>query len=229
MSCLSPAIVWLEPFQLRLDNWLTWVSLLMLLAFCLVEIGNVSLLWLPCVFNCNVFKFPNFVSLYSTDELGLYNNNLTGTIPTEIEQMIDLGESSDVACISFSWDWECFHVVMTLCFNYMFSNILRLSYPYSTGWLELYNNSLMGDFTCPGNITYCYISCNDDTDDACRSLWSFCLGRPSKTFKGQEILSTLHFTCIYILYQWVGGSSIWVPSGIAFTLHAYFISACSCI
>jgi hypothetical protein len=47
------------------------------------------------------------VIFHSTAELDLYDNNLTGTIPSEIALMSNLGESSVV----------CLLVVMIVCFS----------------------------------------------------------------------------------------------------------------
>jgi hypothetical protein len=93
------------------------------------------------------------------DNLDLSHNNLTGTIPSEvINSLTNLGEFLGSRLPSFF-------------------SFLCAPHGYAFSWIALciadalflYDNMLTGNYTCPGFITYCGISCDDDTDLACRS------------------------------------------------------------
>ena len=98
--------------------------------------------------------------LHSTGYLDLYNNNLTGTIATEIGLMTNLCES----CCRFLLSPICPGMYVCSCL----SCILILN---STDSLYLYNNNFTGNFTCPDLISDCAIACDDSSNESCRSLW----------------------------------------------------------
>jgi hypothetical protein len=103
------------------------------------------------------------VIFYSTAELYLSNNSLTGMIPTEIALMSNLCESSVVWLLVVMIVLSCvFHCTLVLACHI-----------HSTDELYLGSNNFTGKFTCPAFIDYCWISCDSFADtytEACRSL-----------------------------------------------------------
>jgi hypothetical protein len=100
---------------------------------------------------------------HSTAYLDLSVNSLTGTIPSQILLMSKLCECSVVWLLVLM---DCCHVffIVLSCLLVIF---------HSTDNLQLYNNNFMGEFTCPGFIDDCWISCDFLTDtytQTCRSL-----------------------------------------------------------
>jgi hypothetical protein len=91
----------------------------------------------------------------STDDLYLYNNSLTGTIPSQIGLLTSLSES--IVVWSFVKLFDC--------------TLIMFDMYHSTDFLYLHDNNFTGEFTCPAFIDYCYISCPCCViDDACRSF-----------------------------------------------------------
>ena len=96
--------------------------------------------------------------------LGLTNNSLTGTIPSEINSLTNLSE----------FVGHCLPPIffLSLCpHEYAFSWILLCI----AGLLELYNNTFTGNYTCPDLIEDCWISCDNYIErqyytSTCRSL-----------------------------------------------------------
>jgi hypothetical protein len=79
--------------------------------------------------------------IHSTAWLSLYDNSLTGTIPSQIAMMSNLGESSIV--------WLLVVMIVLSCVFFIVLSCL-LVIIHSTGWLELSGNSLKG--TIPSQI-----------------------------------------------------------------------------
>jgi hypothetical protein len=102
------------------------------------------------------------VIFHSTDALYLFNNSLTGTIPSQIALMSNLGESSVVWLL----------VVMIVLSCVFHCTLMLACHIHSKDWLSLYDNNFTGEFTCPAHafIDECYISCDDYNNDTCRSL-----------------------------------------------------------
>jgi hypothetical protein len=102
--------------------------------------------------------------IHSTADLYLYNNSLTGTIPTEIALMSNLCESTVVWLLVVMIVLSCvFHCTLMLAFVIF----------HSTDTLDLSGNNFTGEFTCPAFIYVCWILCDYLTDtftEACRSL-----------------------------------------------------------
>jgi hypothetical protein len=103
------------------------------------------------------------VIFYSTDLLDLSDNSLTGTIPSQIALLSNLGESSVV--------WLLVGMIVLSCVFFIVLSCLLVIF-HSTAWLDLYGNSFTGEFTCPARpfIDECYISCDDYNNDTCRFL-----------------------------------------------------------
>jgi hypothetical protein len=124
-----------------------WYFVVMIVVMC------ISLYSHACVFS---FFIPS-------DLLDLYDNSLMGTIPSQIALMSNLGESSVVWLLVVRLCCHVFFIVLS-CLLVIF---------HSTDYLDLYDNNFMGEFTCPGFIDDCWISCDFLTDtytQACRSL-----------------------------------------------------------
>lgn len=90
----------------------------------------------------------------STDGLYLEDNMMTGTIPSKMSFLDDLG-----TFLSTFSDHSLSHNV----------GILNLS---CTETLYLYGNTWTGEFTCPDFIDECLVSCNGYLHGDCRSLLS---------------------------------------------------------
>jgi hypothetical protein len=97
---------------------------------------------------------------HSKDWLSLWGNSLTGTIPTEIALLSNLGESSVVLLL----------VVMIVLSCVFHCTLMLACHIHSKDWLEIYDNNFTGEFTCPAFIDECYISCYYYNNDTCRSL-----------------------------------------------------------
>jgi TolA-binding protein len=99
---------------------------------------------------------PSQIGLFTKlTTLSLWDNSLTGTVPSEVGLLtkityLDLSVNSLTGTIP--------------------SQIVLMSKLYN---LQLYDNNFTGEFTCPGFIDDCWISCDFLTDtytQACRSL-----------------------------------------------------------
>jgi hypothetical protein len=108
----------------------------------LTKLSKSSFVWLlvvmivlSCVSHCTLMLACH---IHSTDTLHLYNNSLTGTFPSEIALMSNLGELSVVwllvVMIVFSCNFHC--TLMLAC------------HIHSTVDLDLSDNSLTGTIPC---------------------------------------------------------------------------------
>jgi hypothetical protein len=79
--------------------------------------------------------------IHSTAELSLWDNSLTGTIPSELGLMSNLCESSVV--------WLLVVVIVFLCVFFMVLSCLLVIF-HSTAYLDLSVNSLTG--TIPSEV-----------------------------------------------------------------------------
>jgi hypothetical protein len=100
------------------------------------------------------------VIFHSTADVILSGNSLTGTIPSQLAMMPNLCESSVVWLLVVMIVICVFHCTLMLAFVIF----------HSTDTLALSGNNFTGEFTCPGFIDECYISCDDYNNDTCRSL-----------------------------------------------------------
>jgi hypothetical protein len=100
------------------------------------------------------------VIFHSTAGLALSLNSLTGTIPSEIALMSNLGESRVVWLL----------VVMILLSCVFHCTLMVACHIHSTDGLYLYDNNFTGEFMCPAFIDNCEISCDDSNNNTCRSL-----------------------------------------------------------
>jgi hypothetical protein len=100
------------------------------------------------------------VIFHSTAFLSLYDNSLTGTIPSQIALLSNLGESSVVWLL----------VVMIVLSCVFHCTLMLACHIHSKDWLDIYDNNFTGEFTCPAFLDSCYISCYDYNNDTCRSL-----------------------------------------------------------
>jgi hypothetical protein len=97
----------------------------------------VVMIVLSCVFHCTLMLACH---IYSTDDLSLYDNSLTGTIPRQIALMSNLGKSSVV--------WLLVVMIVLSC---VFCCTLMLAcHIHSTAYLGLDSNSLTG--TIPNQV-----------------------------------------------------------------------------
>jgi hypothetical protein len=92
----------------------------------------VVMIVLSCVFHCTLMLASH---IHSTDNLQLDNNILTGTIPTEIAMMSNLGESSVAWLLVVMIVLSCVFFIVLSCLLVIF---------HSTDLLYLYSNSLTG-------------------------------------------------------------------------------------
>jgi hypothetical protein len=82
----------------------------------------------------------------------LHSNLLKGTIPSEIGRLTNM-------------------VFLSLDDNMLSGTIpSELGLLTNLGNLYLLGNNLTGEYTCPEYITFCDISCDDEDNEACRSL-----------------------------------------------------------
>jgi hypothetical protein len=103
------------------------------------------------------------VIFHSTAALWLSDNNLTGTIPSQIALMSNLCESSTV--------WLLVVMIMLSCVFHC--TLMVACHIHSKDLLDLFSNNFTGEFTCPDFVDECWISCDRATDtytEACRSL-----------------------------------------------------------
>jgi hypothetical protein len=105
----------------------------------LSNLSESSVVWLlvvMIVLSCVFFIVLScmLVIIHSTDGLDLYNNSLTGKIPSEVGLMSNLGESSVV--------WLLVVMIVLSCVSHC---TLMLACPiHSTAYFVLDSNSLMG-------------------------------------------------------------------------------------
>jgi hypothetical protein len=94
------------------------------------------------------------VIFHSTAILSLFDNQLTGTIPSEVGLMFNLGESSVV--------WLLVVMIMLSCVSHC--TLMLACHIHSTAYLDLSGNNFTGEFTCPAFIDDCWIWCDWNTD-----------------------------------------------------------------
>jgi hypothetical protein len=102
------------------------------------------------------------VIFHSTADLDLSVNSLMGTIPSEVGLMSNLGESSVV--------WLLVGMIVLSCVFFIVLSCLLVIFHSCTAYLGLFSNNFTGEFTCPVDLYYCLISCDDSNNDTCRSL-----------------------------------------------------------
>jgi hypothetical protein len=135
----------------------------------LTKLSKWSVVWLlvvMIVLSCVFFIALSclLVIFHSTEELSLRDNNLVGTIPSQLGLLTKLSKSSVV--------WFLVVMIVLSCVFFIVLSCLLVIF-HSTAWLGLYNNNFTGEFTCPAFIGDCWISCDDLTDtytQACHSL-----------------------------------------------------------
>lgn len=93
----------------------------------------------------------HFFLLIATEVLSLFNNTLTGTIPSEISLLANLGT-----------------LVMSLRISRLSTRLSHVS-RLAVDFLLLYGNNFTGPFTCPAYVETCGVSC-DFVDEECRVL-----------------------------------------------------------
>jgi len=178
LVCTCTTIAWRAQSHLRWACWPTWVSLVVVW---------FAVTFFFCVLKCSLMLHLHF---HSTAGLWLYNNSLTGTITSKIGLLTKLSKSC------------CCLVATTFFYCALKCSLMLHLYFHSTDGLFLYNNSFTGEFTCRNFITYCKVSCDDYSNDACHSLWEssswcdckhICLHGYSFIIHGYILLSVVAF------------------------------------
>jgi hypothetical protein len=119
------------------------------------EVGLLSgLLYMGFDYNYYLTgKIPTEIGLMTRlTAAWLHSNLLKGTIPSEIGRLTNM-------------------VFLSLDDNMLSGTIpSELGLLTNLGNLYLFDNNLTGEYTCPEYITFCDISCDDEDNEACRSL-----------------------------------------------------------
>lgn len=161
-------MTWWDQSHPKLGFWPLWVSY------------TTWLFWqqLPLFNSC--MASLNLLHLYFHSKvlLDLSSNALMGTIPSEIGLL--------------TWLSKYCHLVPLLTVVTRNSCVLHFNF-HSSAQLDLYDNNLTGEFTCPDYVPWCYVSCSDDPDNTnatCRSLWETIAKEPRPHLHYSELCTT---------------------------------------